>query len=195
MYRAAEEILKFLWCQNMKHWVLAQQLLYTLVEAWYVRFKMVELNFSTIGLTLDEQPPNRKSHILAVPMAIQMPSYLGMIPKYDLGLGWFWWIMNFSSEAPCATKPSLKSIEAKFYLFSKLWENRFFGLPSKATLGRSLNNRAPGRSYWTINLSQKKFVLKVIKYGNITILHLSDLLQFSGHSEVWIEVGGHFVTK
>ena len=50
---------------------------------------MVELNFSTIGLTLDEQPPNRKSHILAVPMAIQMPSYLGMKPKYDLALGRF----------------------------------------------------------------------------------------------------------
>ena len=50
---------------------------------------MMGLNFSIIGLTLDEQPPSRNSHILTVPMAIQMPSYLGMKPKYDLALGRF----------------------------------------------------------------------------------------------------------
>ena len=130
------------------------------------------LNFLSIGLSMINQPPSKRRPNFAVPTGIEN----------------LWFFVQFSTTRVNQVSLIIKSIHQQIIVFSTVSEapevtvclcsetgkNMFLSLASKTNGFKSLNYRAPERSYWTTNLTHKRFVIKERVWEKKAYFGLSD---------------------
>ena len=132
----------------------------------------MDLNFESIGLNMINQPPSKRRPNFAVPTGIEN----------------LWFFVQFSTTRVNQVSLIIKSIHQQIIVFSTVSEapevtvclcsetgkNMFLSLASKTNGFKSLNYRAPERSYWTTNLTHKRFVIKERIWEKKAYFGLSD---------------------
>ena len=132
----------------------------------------MDLNFESIGLNMINQPPSKRRPNFAVPTGIEN----------------LWFFVQFSTTRVNQVSLIIKSIHQQIIVFSTVskapevtvclcsetGKNMFLSLASKTNGFKSLNYRAPERSYWTTNLTRKRFVINERVWEKKAYFGLSD---------------------